>query len=289
MSGLELATICGSALLFLAWAGSLIAKLFDQKPNKERADLREPSSFSRKNMRSWKRLIFYLLLNVLVSAATTLAIISLWERNQPSTPNQPGAENVPVETTVSGGDASQAEPQVTQSFAVHIVEFGDTLGSIAEEYNVDIETLLRVNGLTDPTALGVGQQIFVPLPAPGEGTGGSPSPVGEPRQYSSENPQIQIVSVVGAGDLASERAILRHIGEDRLPLANWKLRNSRGAIYTFPNLDLFTGGSVSVHTASGSNTVVDLYWGQEAAAWPPGELVELLDPDGNVHASFVVP
>jgi LysM repeat protein len=43
----------------------------------------------------------------------------------------------------------------------HVVQSGDTLGSIALEYDTTVEDLLRLNPDVDPTALNIGQRIRV--------------------------------------------------------------------------------------------------------------------------------
>jgi LysM repeat protein len=44
----------------------------------------------------------------------------------------------------------------------HIVGSGQTLYRIAKTYNVDMNELMRLNRITDPTQIGVGQQLFIP-------------------------------------------------------------------------------------------------------------------------------
>jgi LysM repeat protein len=48
-----------------------------------------------------------------------------------------------------------------QEAEYHVVESGDTLGSIAERYDTTIEELVRLNPGVDPTALRVGDRIRV--------------------------------------------------------------------------------------------------------------------------------
>jgi len=44
----------------------------------------------------------------------------------------------------------------------HIVGSGQTLWRIAKTYNVDINEIMRVNKISDPAQIGVGQPIFIP-------------------------------------------------------------------------------------------------------------------------------
>jgi len=102
--------------------------------------------------------------------------------------------------------------------------------------------------------------------------------------------QVVISSVIGAGDLIAERVIVERIGgEGELSLANWSLKSDNGPVYTFPKLVLYKGGAVNVHTSTGVDTVVDLYWGLNQAAWQTGSKVKLLDPQGKEQSVYQVP
>ena len=107
------------------------------------------------------------------------------------------------------------------------------------------------------------------------------------------NPQVdipvKIVSIIGAGTLNAEWVVVRNAGAESLNLSNWQLKDSNRNVFTFPNLTLNNGGAVQVHTISGTNTVIDLYWGLTNPVWESGEEAQLLDPNGNVRAVYKVP
>jgi hypothetical protein len=107
------------------------------------------------------------------------------------------------------------------------------------------------------------------------------------------NPQadipIEIVSIVGAGTLNAEWVVVRNAGNESLNLSNWQLRDSNRNVFAFPNLTLNPSGAVQIHTASGTNTVIDLYWGMSNPVWQSGEEAQLVDPSGNVRAVYKVP
>ncbi len=107
------------------------------------------------------------------------------------------------------------------------------------------------------------------------------------------NPQVdipvEIVSVIGAGTLNAEWVVVGYEGEDQINLANWELRDEDRNVFVFPQLILHTNGVVQVHTASGTNTVIDLYWGQSDPVWESGEEAQLYDPSGNLRAKYKVP
>ena len=100
---------------------------------------------------------------------------------------------------------------------------------------------------------------------------------------------MQIVSVIGAGTLDAEAVVVRYNGNGELDLTGWHLKDANGNTYTFPPFKLFKNGAVQVHSASGTNTAIDLYWGQHQAVWQSGENVLLTDPQGNVQDSYPVP
>jgi len=107
------------------------------------------------------------------------------------------------------------------------------------------------------------------------------------------NPQvdipIELVSVIGAGTLNAEWVVVSYKGKDQINLANWELRDSDRHVFVFPQLILHTDGAVQIHTASGTNTVIDLYWGESDPIWESGEEAQLYDPSGNLRAKYKVP
>lgn len=170
-------------------------------------------------MDRWKRLLAFLLLNVLVTALTMWAVLALWTRANPL----PGTADMP------------------------------------------------------PPAAAGPQQASTPAPA--EASPGEPVSAG----------QLQINTVVAAGDLPNERVLIRHVGAEEISLAGWRLEDENGNSFLFPSLRMFSGGAVTVYTRAGTNTVVELYWGLERPAWQPGEWVRLLDPQGTVQAEYLIP
>jgi len=100
---------------------------------------------------------------------------------------------------------------------------------------------------------------------------------------------VKISSVVGAGVLSSEIAIIKFEGEGQLDLTAWQLKDEDGNTYTFRNITLYPNGAVQVHTAVGTDTVIDLYWGIGEGVWSSGEEARLFDPQGNLRAVYKVP
>ena len=117
--------------------------------------------------------------------------------------------------------------------------------------------------------------------------------VGAAEPVSTINPQddipVKISSVIGAGTLSSEIVVVKFEGEGQLDLASWQLKDEDGNIFKFPKLTLYPNGAVQIHTASGTDTVIDLYWGIGEAAWSSGENARLFDAQGNLRAVYRVP
>ena len=117
--------------------------------------------------------------------------------------------------------------------------------------------------------------------------------VGAAEPVSTINPQddipVKISSVVGAGTLSSEIVVVKFEGKDQLDLASWQLKDEDGNIFKFPKLTLYPNGAVQIHTAIGTDTVIDLYWGIGEAVWSSGENARLFDAQGNLRAVYRVP
>jgi LysM repeat protein len=228
-------------------------------------------------MKQWKRLIYYLLLNVLVSACTILAVLFVWDRTHSPLPGglfspvaqQPTATAPPANNPQPAG--AQATP--TPVFIAYQVVDGDTFDSIAAQYGISATVLIAVNGFTKDQPLGAGEVLRIPV---------QPTP--------SPQADIEIVNVIGAGDLNNERVVLQQSGAGTLLLAGWQLQDGNGSEFTFPALELTQDGfQVNVYTKSGTNTADSLYWGLSQPIWSSGGTVTLLDPDGAVKATFSVP
>jgi len=109
--------------------------------------------------------------------------------------------------------------------------------------------------------------------------------------YTSEI-DVSIEGVIGAGTAADERVVIKNNGSSKLILSGWYLEDNQGITYTFPatpELTLYPGASVLVHTRSGTDIPPDLYWGRTQAVWISGELAALYDPAKIARAFYRVP
>lgn len=134
-------------------------------------------------MRRFKRLFYLILLNMTVSALTTLIVLNLWDRCNESvlesstvsaglvtpteriivvtaTPLPDGEIILPVSSQTSFDQDQQPTP--TLILTPYVVRSGDTLGSIAIAFDVSLADLLAVNNLADPDLLSIGEVIYIP-------------------------------------------------------------------------------------------------------------------------------
>lgn len=249
-----------------------------------------------------------------------------------------GGELPAVDVTASAAVSQPATPPITPVESVtYEVQAGDTLGQIAQKFDVPLFDLMVANGLSDQDFIQVGQVLVVPLgglpeasptftpvaqptetplpfnpptplreatgPAePAVTVGPSPTPTptvpgsvtpgaSTPLPTSTAAPQNEIAvtinDVIGAGDLAQETLIVLNQGAGT-SLQNWKLSGSSLGNFVFPDIFLFSGGSIRIHTVAGQNTPSDLYLGQGEAAWPPGTTIILLDAGGKEISRYNV-
>lgn len=99
---------------------------------------------------------------------------------------------------------------------------------------------------------------------------------------------ITIENVFGVGDFQTEVVEIKRDSDTDLVLTGWKLRDENGHEYTFPNLTL-KKGAIRVYSRSGTDSVIELFWGLPEAVWQAGELVTLVDTQGTLRASYRIP
>ena len=219
--------------------------------------------------------------------------------------------------------ASQATSAPTPAEpTVYIVQPGDTLSSIARKYDISMEDLMRANDIANPDYVQLGQELKIPIgglpaetatpmivPSPTEtplpfnppttlpagttppaepaATVGPPA-TAVPTLTSAPASQVRLtLQVLNPGDPAKEMVQIVNQGPF-VRLTGWTLSNEKGDIYTFPDFSLWGGGAINIHTASGPNTITDLYWGQPKAMWIAGEKATLKDSGGKVIVALLV-
>ncbi|HVN16475.1 MAG TPA: LysM peptidoglycan-binding domain-containing protein [Anaerolineales bacterium] len=64
-------------------------------------------------------------------------------------------------------DTPRTLPTPRQNADQYVVQSGDTLGSIAQNYGISVDALMQANSLNDPNLLTVGMTLNIPAPEPG--------------------------------------------------------------------------------------------------------------------------
>jgi LysM repeat protein len=230
-----------------------------------------------------RRWIFYLALNVLVSAATMLTVLYFWNRSQ-----QAATVAVSTPATLQPHGELPTLPSVapTPKTILYTVKEGDTLGRIAEQFGVTVDELVAVNNLEDPDWLEPGMTLIIPAHS-GSGQPVSSNPTVTPQEGEQEQWPV-IESVVSPGNLFLEAVRITNPGANAV-LTGWRLRAPSGTEYVFGEFSLVAQGAVFVHTTEGIDTAIDLYWNLKAAIWESGDEVMLLDPLGNLRSAYVIP
>jgi len=253
-----------------------------------------------------RRLLAFILLNIVVSATVVLAILFWWDsRQEESADLSPElslistaavvAETVPPEDISEIPAESPAEE--AEEMPRYTVQSGDTLGKISVEFDVDIPDILLANNMDNPNFLQVGQELIIPVggiptatPPPTE----TPITPLTPTPLSVELPDegeaiVKIGEVLTAGNLAEEVVSIVNTGTRPIALLGWRLSDAQGHTYTFGQVTLFgEGAAIMVHTGRGQEGPGDLYWGFEEAIWEIGESVTLVDAEGTVRAIATV-
>jgi hypothetical protein len=108
-------------------------------------------------------------------------------------------------------------------------------------------------------------------------------------QGSYAGDSIEILNVIGPGDLKFEAITLKNSGKSAVDLTGWSIRGSQGKRFTFPTFTVFPNGAFQVFSRSGVNTSLELYWGSTEALWQSGGSVTLYDPADQKRQQFVIP
>lgn len=251
---------------------------------------------------SARKMIPFLLLNIVVSTVVVLAILYWWDNRDSGSET---AVSIPTTVTpaflqataVSQQPAATETPEPDDGPLIHIVQAGDTLGIISQLYDVPVADIVAENGLPNENIISVGQELVIPV----EGISTAvPEPTAVPEEAVLPTPIatqpvgsgeaiVEITAVIGPSQLADEAVLLTNSGEAPIALQSWKLLDADGHEYRFGQVTLFAGSDLRLNTASGSNSPTALYWGLTEAVWESGEIVTLQDGGGAIRATFTVP
>ena len=252
---------------------------------------------------SARKMIPFLLLNIVVSTVVVLAILYWWDNRDggretavsiPTTITPAFLQN----TAVPQADiASTNTPEPEDGPLIHVVQSGDTLSTIGQLYDVPVDDIMAENGMTNPNIISVGQQLIIPV-------GGVSTPVPAPTAVPEESvlptpiatepvgvgePVVAITAVIGPEQLDDEAVLLTNSGDAPIALQGWTLQDENGHEYQFAQVTLFAGSDLRINTTSGPNSPTTLYWGLGEAIWISGEIVTLQDSTDTVRVTYQVP
>ena len=171
------------------------------------------------------RILLFILLNILISAGTTLFVIWMWERSNPL----PNLDFIPSKI-------------------------------VDQETNT---SLLSPSEAADPGLV-----------------------------LAEDNIAVSIYAVVGVGNLDVEYVEIRNQSQGAVDPAGWQILDEDGNSFTFPTSPswlLSSGGAVKVLSKSGNDSVIELYWESDEPIWQSGERVTLLNAEGKIIATYLIP
>jgi LysM repeat protein len=258
----------------------------------------------------------------------TMLVIYFWDRQREpeyimlpthSATSQVSPLEIPTPTDEEGesGEESPSEPEAEASRPpteaatiapdcenpVHVVQAGETLGAIAEQYGVATGNITVMNQLINPEFnpdfLNVDQELVIPvcgIPTPTPTLTATatlvptrflPSPIPTATNPPPGETAVRIARVLSPGDITREAVEIVNEGAP-VELEEWTLESEEGDEFEFPSFRLFSGGAVTVYTGVGQNTPIDLYWGLTSAVWAIGDTVSLYDSDGDLQHEFTI-
>jgi LysM repeat protein len=253
-----------------------------------------------------RQLLFIVLLNTLISFVVAIVVVWLAEMRRPdlealaarytppppvvliATPTLATTDNTP---SVVAPTVQQSEIQTTATPAtavtastepeIYVVQEGDSLYVIALRYNLTVDQLMEANELTNPDFVFSGQRLIIPV----DGQTGATD-----TSEQTTNPGSGLtLQVEQPNNLAEERVLIVNDGNSAVNLQGWTLGSVNGPVYAFGDLPLFPGGSVSVHSESGQDDSLNLYWSQTSPVWSSGTVARLFNQEGREVTSYTVP
>jgi hypothetical protein len=236
---------------------------------------------------TWRQYIPFLGLNVLVSTLTIVLVLAVWGRG-PELPSVPPTPTFDVTARLASAiPTATATLPPSPTPVTYTVRPGDTLGAIALELDISVESLMAANGLANPDALAVGQVLIIPV-VEGSATAEPESEQAEAEPTDGGTPKVVIQGAYERGDVQTEFVYLENLG-GVASMLGWTLDDGQGNVFVFPGFTLYNGGGVNVYTRAGANSVINLYWGLDQPLWSPGKVISLRDAQGGLQSQFQVP
>jgi LysM repeat protein len=271
---------------------------------------------------SRKQAVQIILVNAIISALITAGAIWFFVLPALEREGRGSGDLQRAGSTVASPVAGATEGLTlsTPTPIVHVVASGDTISGLAFKYDVPAEEIIAANNLENPNMLQVGAELIIPVGGVPDVTATFtpvPTPTDTPIPFeppsadmtataaalagipttplltplpSTGTLQIEITEAIKPGVVEQEAVVLTNVGARLAEMQGWSLRDAEGNTYTFPNFRLWPGGNVTVHSGVGQDgsPPSNLYWGRTEAAWSTGEMVTLLDAEGQTMASHIV-
>lgn len=268
-----------------------------------------------------RRMLPFILINIVVSATVLLLILFWWDSRQPQsevvTATAPPVAFETQPTLATSGLLGEATPGIgaddddetdepdepEDGPVVHIVQAGETLGNISQQYDVPVGDIATANDIVNVNSISIGQELIIPIgglptatPPPTATATQTPTATAlatEPAETEDPEVLVEITEVLGVGAFTEEAVRITNTGAQPLALEGWQLEDEDGNVYTFIDATLFGTSdagapSILIHTEAGQNGPSDLYWGMETAVWERGEIVSLYDEEGVLQASYAI-
>ena len=223
--------------------------------------------------------IFLVAVNALVSAVISLLVVFAAYSFFPPAPV--------VSPVALAGTPLPATATIRHQPIFYIVKPGDTLSTIAAQFNISTIALMQANGITNPNVLAVGQQLIIPPP---DLTAVAPLLTAASTAAATPVPILRITAIIRSSSPQSpvgEMVIVQNIGV-RVNVKGWTLPDLHGNIYVFPDFVLDTDAGVRVHSEAGLDTATDLYWGRTASVWDANDTATLKDRNAAVIDSYTI-
>jgi len=262
-----------------------------------------------------RQLAFVVVLNALISLVVALAVVWAVEARRPD----PEALAIPIRaaapitelplvepansgvttnpppdaTQANPNEPSNAEPTATLDLAnqqIYVIQAGDSLSAVAARFGTTLDAIIKANGLTDPNVVFVGQRLVI------SGQGDNSDNITPTQTVSESTPTTELIgqgmlirTIDTPGTLLTEAVQIVNESNVVVSVNGWRLERENGPNYTFGEKSVFPGANLWLHTASGDDTTVALYWNQTEPIWQSGNIARLMDTQGNLINSYTVP
>ncbi len=231
------------------------------------------------------QVIFVVAVNALVSAVISALVVVIAFAVYAPQAAAPAAEPA---FTASASRAPVTPSPVRRTQAIqYIVKPGDTLSTIAANFDISTAALMQANGLTNPNLLAIGQALTIP---PVDLTAAPPPFATLGAAISTPAPILRISAILRSTAPpapSGETVIIQNLGA-RVNLKGWSLVDLHSNLYAFPDIVLEANMSLRLHSEAGLDTATDLYWGRAASVWDANDTATLKDRNGVVVDSYTI-